>query len=155
MHRPAQLFAAVSLISGLACSAAPESPEAQIRSLISELEVAAEARELRDLKEAVSERYADDRGNDRRAVVQLLTYHFLRNQSIHLLSRIAELEVPEAGRAFVTVYVAMAGRPIPDATALVELHANFYRFDFALEWETERWLVTRADWRPARSDDFL
>jgi hypothetical protein len=155
MRRPAALLVAISAIAWPACSSEPEPAEARIRALLAEMEVAAEAKDLRPLKAVVSERYTDELGNDRRGIVRLLTYHFLRNQSIHLLTRVAAIELPEPGRASVTAYVAMAGRPIPDADALTQLRANLYRFDFALEDVGKSWQVTRAAWRPAEARDFL
>ena len=155
MHRPTHWFSAVLLVPMLACAAAPESPEGQVRSFLGEMEAAAEDREIKALKAAVAEDYADDRGNDRRAIVQLLTLHFLRNESIHMLSRIAAVEIVPPASASVTVYVAMAGRPIPDAAILAELRADLYRFDFELLRNDDEWQVKQADWRPARGDDFL
>jgi len=155
VRRPAALLAAISAIALPACSSPPQSAEARIRALLAEMEVAAEGKDLRPLKAVVSEQYADEFGNDRQAIVGLLTYHFLRNQSIHLLTRVAEIELPEPERASVTVYVAMAGRPIPDVDAMTQLRANLYRFDFALEDLEERWQVKRAAWRPAEARDFL
>jgi hypothetical protein len=154
-RRPAALLVAISAIAWPACSPQPESAEAQIRALLAEMELAAEEKDLRPLKAVVSEQYSDELGNDRQAIVGLLTYHFLRNQSIHLLTRVAAIELPEPERASVTTYVAMAGRPIPDANALTQLRANLYRFDFALEISGKRWQVTRAAWRPAEARDFL
>ena len=155
VRRPVALLAAIAAIAWPACSPQPESAEAQIRALLAEMEVATEAKNLRPLKAVVSERYTDDLGNDRQAIVRLLTYHFLRNQSIHLLTRVAAIDLPEPERASVTTYVAMAGRPIADANALTQLRANLYRFDFALEDVEERWQVKRAAWRPAQAGDFL
>jgi hypothetical protein len=155
VRRTGALLVAISAIVWPACSSEPESAQAQIRALLAEMEVAAEAKDLRPMKAVVSERYTDEAGNDRQAIVRLLAYHFLRNQSIHLLTRVAAIELPEAERASVTVYVAMAGRPIPGADALTQLRANLYRFDFALEDGGESWQVTRADWRPAEARDFL
>jgi hypothetical protein len=155
VRRPAALLVAISAIAWPACSPQPESAEAQIRALLAEMEAAAEEKDLRPLKAVVSERYTDELGNDRQAIVRLLTYHFLRNQSIHLLTRFAAIEFPEPERASVITYVAMAGRPIPDANALTQLRANLYRFDFGLEDVGKRWQVTRAAWRPAEARDFL
>jgi hypothetical protein len=147
---------AVALLAGPACSPEPESPEARIRALLDQMEVAAEQKDLGPLKAMVSEQYSDERGNDRQAVLGLLTYHFLRNQSIHLLTRVRAIEFPEPGRATVSVYVAMAGRPIPDADALTRLRADLYRFEFRLaEGGESGWLVTGAAWRPAETADFL
>jgi hypothetical protein len=127
-----------------------------MRALLDQLEVAAEQKNLRPLKEMVSEQYSDEHGNDRQAVVGLLAFHFLRHQSIHLLKRVTTIEFPESGRASVRVYVAMAGRPIPDVDALTGLRADLYCFDFRLgEGGEHGWLVTRAAWRPAEIADFL
>jgi hypothetical protein len=155
MRRPAALLVTIAAIALPACSSDPESAETRIRALLAEMEAAAEAKELRPLKAVVSEQYADALGNDRRAIVQLLMFHFLRNQSIHLLTRVAAVDIPEPGRASVTVYVAMAGRPIPDTAALAQLRANLYRFDFSLEELGESWQVAGAAWRPAEGRDFL
>jgi hypothetical protein len=149
------LLVAISAIAWPACLSESESAEARIRALLAEMEVAAEAKDLRPVKAVVSEHYTDELGNDRRDIIRLLTYHFLRNQSIHLLTRVAAVELPEPGRASVTAYVAMAGRPIPDADALMQLRADLYRFDFALEDTGGSWQVTRAAWRPAEARDFL
>ena len=97
----------------------------------------------------------DAKGNDRDAIVGVLTYHFLRNRTIHLLTRVAELQVGDDAVAGVTVYVAMAGRPIPGSEALAGLRANLYRFEFTLEEEEAGWRLTRATWRPAEPKDFL
>jgi len=127
-----------------------------MRALFERMEVAAEQKDLRPLKAMVSERYSDEHHNDRQAIVGLLTYHFLRNQSIHLLTRVTAIEFPEPGRASVIAYVAMAGRPIPDVDALTQLRADLYRFDFRLSEGGENgWLVTGAAWRPAETADFL
>jgi hypothetical protein len=155
MRRSAALFAAIAAIAWPACSSPPQSAEDQIRVLLAEMEVAAEEKDLRPMKAVVSEQYTDEFGNDRQAIVRLLTYHFLRNQSIHLLTRVAAIEIPEPERASVTVYVAMAGRPIPNVDAMTQLRADLYRFDFALEDVEERWQVKRAAWRPAEARDFL
>jgi hypothetical protein len=154
MRRPAHCVALVALLSSLACAAEPETPEGRIRGFLAAMEEAAEDRDLGPLKAAVAEGYADDRGNDRTAIVQLLMVHFLRNQSIHLLSRIATVEIAESATASATVYVGVAGRPIPDAAALAVLRADLYRFDFELARKDEEWQVTRAEWHPARGDDF-
>jgi hypothetical protein len=150
------LLAAIALLAGPGCSPEPESPEARMRALLEQMEVAAEQKNLRLLKAMVSEQYSDEHHNDRQAILGLLTYHFLRHQSIHLLARVTSIEFPEPGQASVSVYVAMAGRPIPDVDALTRLRADLYRFDFRLgEGGESGWLVTGAAWRPAETADFL
>ncbi|MFQ5795754.1 MAG: hypothetical protein ACE5JP_11980 [Candidatus Bipolaricaulia bacterium] len=105
------------------CSSEPDSPEAQVRALVTRAEVAAEKKDLDTLKQLISESYTDGLGQDKRAIVGLLTLYFLRNQSIHLLTRVQEITFPEPARAEATVFVAMAGQPIPGTEELVRLRA--------------------------------
>ena len=71
-----------------------------------------------------------------------------------LESRVSEVGFPQPDRAEATAFVAMAGRPIPDAAALVGISADLYRFDFTLADEDGTWRVIAADWLPANREDF-
>lgn len=142
------------VLLGTAC-APPEPPEAQVRALFDKARKAAEQKDLATLRRAVSERYADAHGNDRRTLEGILRVQFLRHESIHLFTRVSTVVFPEPERAEATVYVAMAGRPIAAAEALARLKADLYRFDFVLAKEGEDWRVIRADWRPAELGDFV
>jgi hypothetical protein len=136
------------------CSGGGSTPEERVRAVLAELEAAAEARDVGLLKPHVSEAYKDENGNDRRAVLGMATAHFMRNQSVYLLVRLSDLQLLEPGRAQVDAFVALAGRPIRDKAALPELHADLYRFGFALRDEDGEWRVTAADWHPATLADF-
>lgn len=128
----------------------------QVRSLLERAEVAAEKRDAGALKQLVSETYTDARAHDKDAIVRLLGFYFFRHKSIHLLTRVQTLEFPEPAQAEVSVFVAMAGRPIPAVAELSRLRADLYRFDFVLTSEgPEDWQVVRAEWRRAKMDDFL
>jgi hypothetical protein len=146
-------IALVLVLSG--CAPELDSPELQVRALLARAERAAEERDVGALKGLVAETYADDRGNDRQAVMGLLTYYFLRNKTIHLLTRVRFIEAePERARA--GVFVAMAGRPIEGVEGLARIRADLYRFDFVLERDDAGdWKVERAEWDQAGIDDFL
>ena len=155
-RRPRALLAALAALALAACSAPPDSPEAQVRALFAVAEAAAEEKDAGALKELVSEHYADDGGHDRQAIAGLLTFHFLRHQTIHLLTRIHAIEFPEPTRAATTIFVAMAGTPILIVDDLARVRADLYRFDFELADEGDGdWRVTRAAWRRATPEDFL
>jgi hypothetical protein len=155
--RPVARRGAIFLVAAVlgACPGPPEGPESQVRALLAEAEAAAEAKDAGALKRLVSERYADEDGHDRQAIAGLLTYTFLRHQSVHLLTRIRAIAFPEPGRGTATVFVAMAGTPISGTDALTRVRADLYRFDFELADEGDgAWRVTRAAWRPATGEDF-
>lgn len=149
-----------ALVAVLACDSEPEPPDAQVRRLIARAEAAAERRDKSELLALVSHRYADDRGNDRAAIGALLSYTFLRNRDVHLLVRTRALELPEPGRAEVSLLVAMANVPIPGLGDLEALRADLHRFDLSLLREEDpegadwtSWRVTRAAWRRATAGD--
>jgi hypothetical protein len=152
--QPVRLPAALALAALLACSSEPETPEARVRAVLAAIESAAEARDVKAMKEHLSERYADSRGNDKQAVGGIAALHFMRNQSVYLLTRVAAVELPAPGEARADVLVAMAGTPIDAPEALVGLRADLYRFDVTLRDEAGSWRVTSAVWTPASVDDF-
>ena len=148
------LLAAFAVQALAACPAEPDSPEAQVRALFALAEKAAEEKDAGALKELISEHYADDGGYDRQAIAGLLSFHFLRHQTIHLLTRVHAIGFPEPTRAAATIFVAMGGTPILVVDDLARVRADLYRFDFDLADEGD-WRVTRAAWRRATPDDFL
>ncbi len=149
----AWLWAVIALT--LAACSRQSSPEAEIRELVAHAVTVAEERNVRDLRALIADDYADARGLDRKAVENLIRLHVLRQQSIHLFARIRSIEFPDPDRASASVAVAMAGRPVRDSAALVGLNADLYRFDLELVRQgRNEWKVRRADWQPARLDDF-
>jgi hypothetical protein len=145
---------AVSLFAlALGCSEA-ETPEQRVREVLAALEQGAQQRDSGAMKEHVSDAYSDANGNDKRTVTQLVAFHLLQNQSVHLLTRVQGLEFPSPGAAQASVLVAMAGAPIDGPDALLALRADLYRFDFDLAEEDGDWRIRSAQWRPAAVEDF-
>lgn len=147
-------WATLTLALLVACSRDVDAPETQIRTLVTQAQTAAEARDVRALRALIANDYADARGNDRKAIENLIRLHILRNQSIHLLTRIRDIAFPQPDHATVSVAAAMAGRPVADAGELVGVNADLYRFDLELVQRGGEWQVQRAAWEPARLDDF-
>jgi hypothetical protein len=153
----ARVLAACAAASGLAlalgCSEA-ETPEQRVREVLAALEEGAQQRDAGAIREHVSDGYSDGNGNDKRTVTQLVAFHLLQNQSVHLLTRVQGLEIPAPGQAQASVLVAMAGAPIDGPDALIALRADLYRFDFDLAEEDGDWRIRSAQWRPAAVEDF-
>lgn len=143
-------LAALGLIGMLAlagCRAGRDTPEAQVRLLIRDAVAAAEQKQLGTLRDMVSERYADEQGLDKRAVENLLRLQFLRNERLHLYTRIQSVTLPKPDRAQATVLVAMAGVPIASEADLPALRADLHRFEIDFAREDRTWRVQRAAWR--------
>lgn len=148
------LALAVAFLAG-ACSSGRDSPEAQVRALLKQGEAAAEKKEAGVLRRLISEKYSDSQGQDKQAVEAILRYYFLRNQSIHLFTRIRQISFPRPDIAQADVMVAMAGQPIADTEQLERLRADLHRFEITLARENGEWKVTHAEWRRAEFADFL
>lgn len=145
---------ALVLLGAAGCWSDHDSPESRVRATVVRAETLAEAKNLGGLKDLVSDAYRDDAGQDKRAIVGLLFVQFRRHESIHLLTRIDQIHI-QKDRAAVTVFAAMAGRPIPSLSVLPALNADLYRFDLMLGDERGTWRVTAAAWRPALLSDFF
>ena len=156
LHRWPVLALILSLASFTgACSSDRNSPEAQVRALIKQGESASEKKETSVLRRLISEHYSDSQGQDKKAIEAILRYYFLRNESIHLLTRIQRITVPKPDTAQAVVLVAMAGQPISGPEELERLRADLHRFDLNLSREEGEWKVIRAEWRRVEFADFL
>ncbi|MEK7303590.1 MAG: hypothetical protein AAB174_00910 [Pseudomonadota bacterium] len=137
------------------CRGERASPEAEVRALINSTVTAAEQKSIGTLKDSISEKYADDQGQNKRAVEGLLRLHFLRNETVYLYAHIQSVTLPQPERAQATVLVAMAGVPIASAQELPMLRADLHRFEIDFVRENKTWRVQRAAWRRAELGEFL
>lgn len=130
-------------------------PEQEVRATIAEAEVAVEKKEIGSLKSLVSDKYTDANGQDKRAVEAVLRYYFLRNDKLHLFTRIPKVTIPQKDRAVAVVFVAMAAQPVKTAEELERLRAEVYRFEVSFAREGSAWRVVSAEWRPAQLVELL
>lgn len=145
--------ALVALLVLAGCRGERLAPEEQIRARIQQAVVAAEQKDLGTLRAIISNEYRDDQGDDRRAADNLLRLHFLRNESVYLLTRVQSITVINPERAEAIVLVAMAGVPIRSEAELPGVHADLHRFEFLFVREDKTWRVQRAAWRRATLAD--
>jgi hypothetical protein len=133
----------VALALLTACSGGA-SPEQEVRAVIGSMEVAAEARDVGDLMEHLSDNYRDAQGQDRQQAALYARGYFVTNQSVHLLTRVESLEFPAPDEARVKLQVGMAGRG--GETGSGGLSADLHDFDLVLVREGSEWKVSYADW---------
>lgn len=152
MARAALLFAALLVVG---CGGEPEPLEARVRALVAEAEASAEARDVDALMDLVVDDYRGPRGEPKSAVAPLARFALGRHQTVHLLTRISDVEVRDSTQARATVFVAMGGRPIQGPEELEALRGSLWRFEVLVRRDDGEVQVTQAQWRRARPDDFL
>jgi hypothetical protein len=123
--------------------------------LVVEAEAAAEARDVDALMDLVADDYRGPRGEPKSAVAPLARFALGRHQTVHLLTRISEIDVRDSTQARATVFVAMGGRPIQGPEELESLRGSLWRFDVLIHRDGGDAQVTQAQWRRARPDDFF
>jgi hypothetical protein len=153
MNRILVVLIAAVVVLPAGCGRELPPPEEQIRALVVQAREAAEERNLSALRDLIADDYRDAQGRDKADLVNILRLVFLRHQSVHLLTRVQDVDFPQPGRATVTVYVAMAGRPFPERDIGL-FRADLHRFDVTLrEAGGGHWQAVDIDWRrPDLSD---
>jgi len=155
LRNPIIKLLGISLFLITACSQKTNSPEEQIRNLVSAMEAAVEQRSLDSVKELVDSEYNDEWNGSRRAALRALMFYFQGHQSIYLLTRVSDIKLnDDATAASVVVYVGMAGDPVEKSESLIDLKADLYRFDIKLKKDDDEWLVRSAKWQRARLENF-
>jgi len=142
---------ALALCLSLACAGEPDSPEAQVRALLAEIESAAEQGDVSAFKDLVSEGYEDPYGHDKKALGAFMTFNVLRHQrGREIILRVRQIAIPTPDRAAVTLHVGLAG-----SAARGSLHADVYEVELDVEREDQDWRLTWAEWKPSPATDLL
>lgn len=133
----------------LAACSPEETPESQVRAVISAGEQAAEARDLSDLMALVSPAYGDEQGNGPTDLERYLRGYLVIHQSVHLLVKVGSVTFPFPDMARVDLTLGTLGTGNSAATAL-DLAGDVYDVHLELMLEDGDWRVSRARWAPAQ-----
>lgn len=136
LHRPWMIL----VLATLAACGGADSPEQQVRAVIDQMELAAENRDVGELTDHLSENFSDSSGMGPEEAARYLRGYFIANQSIHLLTRIEQLEFPADDEARARVVVGMVGRDAAAANQW-DLAADLHTFEIGLRHEDGAWKV--------------
>ncbi len=151
-----KLFLGLLLAGHFACGGGDvTSPEEQIRALLETVERAVEEGDLDSLREAISEHYDDERGQDKKDLVRYLTFHVLRNSNRHVLSRVRQVDV-DGAFATVRLHAGLASTPLESPDDWSGIRASIYAMDLQFaEEEAGVWRLVTALWRRATPSELL
>lgn len=137
----------------LAACSAPVSPEQRVREFIAETEVLVENREFAGVVDRIAGDYLDAQGNDKLKAAAFLRGFYLRNKSVHLLTRIDSIALPSPERALATVYVAIAKRPFDNVSTFPD--ADIFRLEIALAEDGDSYEILQTRWRRANAAEAI
>jgi len=137
------------------CHCTSVSPEERLRATIATGIEAAERGDNAGLAEFVSEQYTDDRGRDRRELLNLVRGYRIQLGPLHIFYIERSLIIASPGRAEVTLLVALASIPVESIADLGNSSADLGRVELAFVEEGGDWRLVEARWRQADLTDFL
>jgi hypothetical protein len=148
LRRAAYLVLAAGLLA-VGC-AETETPEAQVRAALAELEAASEAGDVGAFDDLVSATYQDGYGHDKQQLADFVRFHVLRHpRGREVILRVRDVQLTSPSTASVVAHAGFAG--VGEST----LHADAYALDLDFALEGDEWRVTWAQWRPAAPAELL
>jgi hypothetical protein len=153
--RPLRVSVLSLLVLLAACSSGPD-PRKCILDAFNEALESVKAGNARAAGEYLSESYSDARGNNKRAIVQLVSFHLRQHGSIHIMHKVRKLDIADDGTARLVLVAAVAGTPMSMDNPLEQFNADILRIEVDLaEEESCAWRITSADWHPATVEELL
>lgn len=143
-----------SLFLMLSSCSDKQTPESIADEFIDRCEQTIEKRQLRNLRQLISENYNDEQGRNKQDIAAIGAGYLLRNKNIHIYSRLTSATTNN-DHIEATILTAIAGAPISNTSVLPSLNADMYWFDVKLVEEEGDWLIADASWRQAMFDDFI
>lgn len=132
------------------------SPEQRLRATIEGGIEAVEQKDHGSLSELVSSNYADSRGRDRRALLDLVRGYLAQAGPLYVFTVEKSLVVTSPGRAEVTLLVAAASVPMESLADLRRsTSADLGRVELTFVEERGDWKLLEAGWSQADLSDFF
>lgn len=103
----------------------------------------------------IADSYSDAKKLDKKGIVRMAASYFLGHQNIHLFTHIKDIHLFEPGKAHVSVFVAMTGKPVSTLDSFLNVRARLYLFELALIKEDDEWLLNQASWRRAQINEMM
>jgi len=129
-----------------------ESPEQQVRDVLTAMQTAVESGSVIEASELLDPGYRDLHHPNKRAAARSLFAYTRRHRNIHLFVRIQSVDVAAHERsAEAVLQVAMTAEPADSTEHLLALKADLYRFEVQLVWnrDEEAWRIASSTWRRA------
>jgi hypothetical protein len=145
----------IALVAVLGACAEPDTPEEQVRALVSAVQTAANESDVGTLRSFVAASYRDSRGNTKDEIDRMIGLQLLRGRP-YVLLRLRDLSIDDAMHAEIQMLAGMARVPVGGFDELRKAAADIYVFDLTLLDEGGgEWRVISAQWRFAGPDDLM
>jgi hypothetical protein len=121
--------------------------EDEIKAIVKDAAIAAEAKDMKKVMGLISKDYKDSEGNDRDAVKGILFYHFMRGGDISVFITSIDAEASADSAVAEARAVLVMGKKIREIKDIVPEEAAGYGFTIFFKREDGDWKVRSAEWR--------
>lgn len=121
-------------------------PTQQIKQILTSIEEGIEQRSLSQVLDNFSDEYNDHEGRNKKKIKQLTQFQILKNQNIHIFTRIKSIDI-EKNYASVELSIAMTAREVDLSIEKNRLKADTYKSSIVLKNESGKWKVISSSWK--------
>lgn len=131
-------------------------PTEQVRRRIVQLTASAQARELGDVNDAISESFKTPQGQDRRDVRRLVAAHLLRGEYLKIFTDVKDLTERSPDEVLAELNLYFASAEAADVQTLArESVLSAWRLEVTFRREGDDWMATSATWRRLAPGELL
>lgn len=135
---------AVAAMLAPGCSRQTE--EDKVKKVITDVQAAAEEKEIRKIVDALADTYSDPRGFDREGIRRVLLGYFLGYPKITVYINYLRVSVDGASARASFQAVLTSGKKTGSPADVIPESLGVYRFDVSLNRISGDWKVTSARW---------
>lgn len=140
------LFIFVMVMTAPACHR--ESEQDRVGKVITDIQAAAEEKDVRKIMDHVAKVYSDPQGSNRETVRRILLGYFLRYPKVSAYVTNLEISVENTSARVVIQAVLTSGKKTGSVTDVIPESLGMYLFDVSLKKESGDWKVASAQWTP-------
>jgi ketosteroid isomerase-like protein len=130
-----------------------ETDEQKIKKIITDIQTAAEAKDVKEIINNISKTYKDPQGFNYETIKRLLVGYFLQYPKISVYINNLEISVENSSARAVFQTVLTSGDKTGSIADVIPQSLGMYDFDVSLKKESDSWKVVSAKWEQVGNDE--
>lgn len=138
------LFILFIVVAALGCH--KETEQVRVKKVISEIQTAAEEKDLRKILKHLSKTYSDPQGFNHENIKGLLLGYFFKYPRISVYINNLDISVDNTSARVMFRALLTSGKKTGSMADVIPQSLGTYSFDISLKKESNNWMVTSVKW---------
>jgi hypothetical protein len=130
-----------------------ETDEQKIKKIITDIQTAAEVKDVKEIINNLSKTYKDPQGFNYETIKGLLVGYFLQYPKVSVYINNLEISVENSSAKAVFQTVLTSGDKTGSIKDIIPQSLGMYDFDVSLQKESDGWKVISAKWEPVENEN--